>query len=635
MDLPSGVTIENRRGGSDVLSMMASDFATLKTSGYIKTQRDTSTGIQRIGHIVFSEGEPVLSIHDGVGFIQGIDALLEIEADSVILDCNLSAVELGESEVSEIRRLYKQAGLNLDEGIATSEESWWLNAEPVGSSWSQVERLPEFENIISAPEEIQNFTRSMLAKSNVKQKLDSAKALLIDEENPELIFKFASLMASNGKSILSLSRKKTANLAAEYSIPSANCLWLSESPGDGNIVATLENLNRGIDEFLWENERAVIIVEGIEYLASLHGENRVLDLIRTFCDKVRNEDHLLVIGCNLLAFDISFRASLETEVDLIEEAIVHSWLALGNLIQDQPIFEDIDQAEALWIETELKTALEANQEIQIETIEGGSDSIAAEVSVEVGQELSDMMKQWAVESSVSTEHTETSYNPEVAPSPNWTPKFETVENNDSQAPRTDQRVVGSESKEIPVEEDNVEREHIPLPRKKGMRKAKIIKRKTRPRVNKKSQHESKISSLVSAIAKNVEIEELDSNDNKGNYQKTAHFETKSDLIDGLDLSSSQSFETKPDNALTQAMRQKSSKQTVDFAEVKVSRDLDVVNYISNDSNDYISLETNKKSASKFSRAESNQNRTLDEMSRAGRRWSSLEQPSRKRGNENE
>ena len=89
MDLPSGVTIENRRGGSDVLSMMASDFATLKTSGYIKTQRDTSTGIQRIGHIVFSEGEPVLSIHDGVGFIQGIDALLEIEADYSIVTYQL------------------------------------------------------------------------------------------------------------------------------------------------------------------------------------------------------------------------------------------------------------------------------------------------------------------------------------------------------------------------------------------------------------------------------------------------------------------------------------------------------------------------------------------------------------------
>ena len=635
MDLPSGVTIENRRGGSDVLSMMASDFATLKTSGYIKTQRDTSTGIQRIGHIVFSEGEPVLSIHDGVGFIQGIDALLEIEADSVILDCNLSAVELGESEVSEIRRLYKQAGLNLDEGIASSEGSWWLNAEPVGSSWSQVERLPEFENIISAPEEIQNFTRSMLAKSNVKQTLDSSKALLIDEESPELIFKFASLMAGNGKSILSLSRKKIAKLAVEFSIPSANCLWLSESPGDGNIVATLENLNRGIDEFLWENEKAVIILEGIEYLASLHGENRVLDLIRTLCDKVRNEDHLLVIGCNLLAFDISFRASLVTEVDVIEESIVHSWLALGDLIQDQPIFEDIDQAEALWIETELKTALKANQEIQNETIEGGSDSIAAEVSIEVGQELSDMMKQWAVESSASTESNESTYNPEVAPSPNWTPKFETVKNNDRPTPRTDQRVVESQAKEIPVEENIVEREHVPLPKKKGMRKAKIIKRKTKPKFHKKSQHESKISSLVSAIAKNVEIEELESSDNKGHYQKSTYFETKSDLIDGLDISLSQSFETKPDNALSQAMRQKSSKQTVDFAEYKVNRELDAVNYISNDSDDYISLETNKKTASKYSRAESNQSRTLNDMSRAERRWSSLQQPARKRGSENE
>ena len=133
----------------------------------------------------------------------------------------------------------------------------------------------------------------------------------------------------------------------------------------------------------------------------------------------------------------------------------------------------------------------------------------------------------------------------------------------------------------------------------------------------------------------MEIEELDSNDNKGNYQKTAHFETKSDLIDALDLSSSQSFETKPDNALTQAMRQKSSKQTVDFAEYKVNRVLDAVNYISSDSDVYIPIETNKKNTSKYSRDESNQARTLNELSKAERRWSSLQQPSRKRGNENE
>ena len=63
----------------------------------------------------------------------------------------------------------------------------------------------------------------------------------------------------------------------------------------------------------------------------------------------------------------------------------------------------------------------------------------------------------------------------------------------------------------------------------------------------------------------------------------------------------------------------------------MNRELDAVNYISNDSDDYISLETNKKTASKYSRAESNQSRTLNDMGRAERRWSSLEQPSRKQG----
>ena len=68
MDLPSGVTIENRRGGSDVLSMMASDFATLKTSGYIKTQRYIHWNSKDWTHRFRRRG--AVFIHDGVGFIQ-------------------------------------------------------------------------------------------------------------------------------------------------------------------------------------------------------------------------------------------------------------------------------------------------------------------------------------------------------------------------------------------------------------------------------------------------------------------------------------------------------------------------------------------------------------------------------------
>ena len=76
-----------------------------------------------------------------------------------------------------------------------------------------------------------------------------------------------------------------------------------------------------------------------------------------------------------------------------------------------------------------------------------------------------------VESSASTESNESTYNPKLLLLLIGY-KFETVKNNDRPAPRTDQRVVESQAKEIPVEENIVEREHVPLPKKKGMRKAK-------------------------------------------------------------------------------------------------------------------------------------------------------------------
>ena len=91
----------------------------------------------------------------------------------------------------------------------------------------------------------------------------------------------------------------------------------------------------------------------------------------------------------------------------------------------------------------------------------------------------------------------------------------------------------------------------------------------------------------------------------------------------------------PDNSLTQAMRQKSNKEKVVFNEIEIKRELDAINFISNDSNDYIPLETNKKNESKYSRSESSQENELNDMSRAEKKWVSLDQPARKRGDTNE
>ena len=632
MELPTGILIESRKGSSDVLSTMAADFATLSTSGYLKTERRTSSGLDKTGYLVFANGEPIIAIHEANGTTQGIDALLEIEADSVIIDCELSAVELNDDVVSEIRRLYKDASLALDDGIAQTQDNWWMGAEIDNSSWARAERLPDYENIITAPDEIQEFTRAMLARSDVDEYLDSSKAILVDEEEPKLVFELISLLAVNGKSVFSLARQPRKELVGTYGIPSSNCLRFTETAGEGNIVASLENVNRKFDELLWESERSVICVEGIEYLASLHGENRVLDLLRTMIDKVRNEDHLLLIGCNLSAFDTMFRATISTELEIKDIQTIRSWIALGELITDQPLFQLVDEAESLWIEAELNSALSTNENeemISMEILQGGSQKIGTEIANEVGEDLTNMMKEWAAESRVASSGKIDTHNPEVPPSIDWEPNFEPIRDNDIHKHHSK---LEESSSQVGSQRRNFVNKFVPLPIKKGMRKASIVKRKRRPKAADSSQIEIRKSGLTSAASKKVAIPEIKQEMKVANQQ---YFSTKEVKIPSSKLLESEVYSINSKNTITQAGRQNKKSSATEFGGMDVNKSLDVVHKISKTEVNYIALDSGIKKKSKYSRSESSNTSTEDPMTISQNNWNSMTQPAKTKGDSNE
>ena len=632
MELPSGILIESRKGSSDVLSTMAADFATLSTSGYLKAERRTSSGLDKIGYLVFANGEPIIAIHEANGITQGIDALLEIEADSVIIDCELSAVELNDDVVSEIRRLYKDASLALEDGIAQTQDNWWMGAEIDNSSWARAERLPDYENIITAPEEIQEFTRAMLARSDVDEYLDSSKAILVDEDEPKLVFELISLLAVNGKSVFSLARQPTKELVGTYGIPSSNCLRFTETAGEGNIVASLENVNRKFDELLWESERSVICVEGIEYLASLHGENRVLDLLRTMIDKVRNEDHLLLIGCNLSAFDTMFRATISTELEIKDIQTIRSWISLGELIADQPLFQLVDEAESLWIEAELNSALSTNENeemISMESLQGGSQKIGTEIANEVGKDLTNMMKEWAAESRVASSGKIDPPNLEVPPSIDWEPNFEPIKENDIHKHHSK---LEESSSRVESQRGNFVNKFVPLPGKKGMRKASIVKRKRRPKAADSSHIEIRKNGLTSAASNKVAIPDITQEMKVANQQ---YFSTKEVKIPSSKLLESEVYSINSKNTITQAGKQNKKSSATGFGEMDVNKSLDVVNKISRTDVNYIALDSGIKKKSKYSRSESSNISTEDPMTISQNNWNSMTQPAKTKGDSNE
>ena len=94
VDFVPGDVLETRRGGVDVLRILAQELATLERHGSIKIMRDIPEVGQRIGHLLIYDGTLAAAFHDADTVRFGIEALLEIETDASALDAQMSLHEM-------------------------------------------------------------------------------------------------------------------------------------------------------------------------------------------------------------------------------------------------------------------------------------------------------------------------------------------------------------------------------------------------------------------------------------------------------------------------------------------------------------------------------------------------------------
>ena len=57
VELPSGIIIEERRGGAGVLATLLNEMVKLGTNGYIRSERTPSEKMPRVGQVLVSNGE--------------------------------------------------------------------------------------------------------------------------------------------------------------------------------------------------------------------------------------------------------------------------------------------------------------------------------------------------------------------------------------------------------------------------------------------------------------------------------------------------------------------------------------------------------------------------------------------------
>jgi len=366
-ELPRGTTREVRRGGSGVLELLLIDFDKEGSDGYIRVERPTSP--PTTAQLVVRGGKPSMALHESVGLVMGQAALEALRIDAAADDSRLSVhIDVDLELISE---LHPEARLHLDEeDIVTGQRaSGWIVDPSQESSWWQQKQRTEWaksqSTMVEEPEEAP-MDESAVLVHDPGNELEPGYAYLIDDVKPDSSLAVAVHLAAIGHPLLVLSRTPPQRLAQEHGLPESVCRWLSERTDTefATVNPGLESVRKEIDDFLLSATRAVIVLDGLEYLSGLHGFDRLIGMLRDLLDSVQSSDDVVLMSADLAAWVERERSLLLRECDLIPAGRMSEWAERPAVVEGHPFCQDFEEISVpapkpIDVDTDAKEAFKA------------------------------------------------------------------------------------------------------------------------------------------------------------------------------------------------------------------------------------------------------------------------------------
>jgi hypothetical protein len=122
---------------------------------------------------------------------------------------------------------------------------------------------------------------------------------------------------SSDDHVVFFSRLPHRRLIDQLDITKVETYWLTDRVGQGHIAPDLAQVHSLILARV-NNHRGLIILEGLEWLVTLHGETTVLNFIRGLRDDLHRTQWSLLLPINPLAFNSIWVARLHREAPLLE-----------------------------------------------------------------------------------------------------------------------------------------------------------------------------------------------------------------------------------------------------------------------------------------------------------------------------
>ena len=169
--------------------------------------------------------------------------------------------------------------------------------------------------------------------------------------------------------VLLFSRQPHKRLLEYIDLVKVESYWLSERITAGAIPPSLEKIAHIITSKL-PNDHGLIIVEGLEWLVSLHGEDAVLAFIRRIRDETYKSSWKIIFPINCLVFDSVWLARLRREAP--DTDIFSSTQDDQIEVNEEGIVKQNDSSEAIKIHNFQQMP---GEDIELDTREDGSPKL--------------------------------------------------------------------------------------------------------------------------------------------------------------------------------------------------------------------------------------------------------------------
>lgn len=413
-----GDLIEERRGGVDALRSMVANLAAHHQSGAIRlfTKSDADASLE--AWLVVRMGQPVLALTEDEG---GLEALLAIEQRSLRHACDLHLYEMTVAQTRAAALQHPHALLEATTDASANADAWWSNTNLPLTGWRRTDSLDDLSGLSVTTDE---RPRTQQRPRSHERMLNPGGTYIHDSPDPHPLLQLSVDLAGHGVALAGFFALPHAQTDVTRRLPAPTSFALLRPMEGLTTLNDLDDIDEALQHFLWERERSVVLLNGLDRLGNVFGDDAVVRWFRRLRDRIQWGDHVLLCTTDLGVFDAVTRRKLMLNAEPIERDDLIRWSDEPDGLLDHPLLVPDDDDERLWMDEQLLRHAEQTVADDVPIVlEGGSVEVHPEDRLEATRALQGVVDAWPEPESGSSMAPEPELDAGLIGSTPWRPKL--------------------------------------------------------------------------------------------------------------------------------------------------------------------------------------------------------------------